>query len=126
MDATQVFTETIDNGGSSTDLLGNHPTTGYMVSTYARHGLVVPVSQFSPELVSEYLANHVELLGRDDHYLGTWIDSGRVYLDISLRVDSLEEALELGRRHRQLAVFEHLEELGDDPRDREVLDHVGE
>jgi hypothetical protein len=105
-DAREIHRATVTDGGSSTDLLGHVPTVGYMVSVYASKGLILPVSQFTPELVTEYAANHQEILAREDHYLGTWIDSGRVYLDIALRVDRLEEALELGRRHRQLAVFD--------------------
>jgi hypothetical protein len=106
MNVQAIHETTLATGGSSTDLLGATPAKGYMVSVHPQHGLIVPVSQFTPELIAEYVANQIERLHFEDHYLGTWIDSGRVYLDIALRVDRLEEALELGRRHNQLAVFD--------------------
>jgi len=105
MDARKIHAATLADGGSSTDLLGSEPVKGYMVSIYQAKGLIVEPEDFTPELVSEYVANHVEILGREDHYLGTWTDAGNVYLDISLNVADLIEALAIGRRHRQIAIY---------------------
>jgi hypothetical protein len=34
------------------------------------------------------------------------LDQGKVYLDVSVVVDSLDQALRLGRLHSQVAVFD--------------------
>ena len=109
MDAATLHADTLANDGATIDLLGHSPSTGYQVSPYAKHGLIVRLADFSPELITEYISNHVEILGREDHYLGTWIDAGWVYLDISLNVQGLIEALAIGRRNRQIAIWSNEE-----------------
>jgi len=105
MNVQTIYEDTRANGGSSTDLLGKSPTTGYMVSIYPGRELSLYEEDFTPYAIANYIANHVEVLAREDHYLGTWNTNGLIYLDIALNVPKLEEALSLGLRHRQLAVF---------------------
>lgn len=40
-------------------------------------------------------------------YIGTWLSSGMLYLDLSIQVDSLEEAMKLGLEYNQLAIYDN-------------------
>lgn len=61
------------------------------------------------EQISEYIKESSAILAGSDSCIGGWEYKGRYYLDISLLVPKeigLEEALEMGRRHGQLAIFD--------------------
>jgi hypothetical protein len=86
------------------------PTSGYAVSVAGAELRTSYRPSFG--IVRGWLqdaAAHVSaqsLYGRDANF-GAWCDTdaGHWYLDVSVVVDSLDEALELGRKHNQLAVW---------------------
>lgn len=41
-----------------------------------------------------------------DEFAGIWIEEGKAYIDISIKIDSLSEALQLGRELKQISIFE--------------------
>ena len=82
--------------------------SGYLVGikeyTHAIH-----LNHFCIETIETYAFKNKAILEHDGNkYLGIWIDktSGIVYLDISIHIKELEQALNLARSNKQLAIWD--------------------
>ena len=100
-----VYTETLANQGYSTDLTGKKPTSGYMVSV-PNHEKVVPLDNFNANAIQKYISSNRADLEELEAFLGTWVNEGKVYFDVSVNIGDLQEALELGKKYKQLAIFD--------------------
>ena len=99
------------DGGSSIKIADlSSPTDGYMVSfknptlvmeSPTREGLILNTAAF-------LLRNAAFAKSRDDLYLGGWRDNedGKVYIDFSVNIAGLEEAIAFARANDQLAIFD--------------------
>src|SRR5690606_5558071 len=60
------------------------------------------------EQIEEFIRKHWRLLQQPENSIGTWYNEadGKTYLDISRTVPSVDKALELGKKHRQIAIFD--------------------
>ena len=98
--------DTLANGGLTIKPFQNEkPETGYMVALEGFE-LKVPVSEFFTGVVADYIGEHAQkLMSNPALCLGTWVNEGSVYLDLSENVPNREKALELGRERHQLAIF---------------------
>lgn len=104
----EVARRTLAEGGSSVHLRTKWtPSTGFMVSTVG-HEEVFDKAHISGRTVKDYIHRHREVLDREDAFLGAWHDtsSGKVYLDVSIRVAHREAAMALGRENKQLAIYD--------------------
>jgi hypothetical protein len=98
-----VMEATAELGGASASLSGALPPAhGYMV---AEEGCEEVVDTLTAEVLGEYVSTFADLLADDRHYLGTWVDHGRTYVDVSEWVDDERLALGLARGRRQLAIY---------------------
>lgn len=113
MNLQQFIKDTIANGGASYNLITGeyNPTTGYMVGLYNKDQ-VVPLGtakglQYD---VADFIKDNAQiLLGgtvTDCYFLGSWVHEGEVHLDISANVLDLKEALFLGKKYGQLAIWD--------------------
>lgn len=127
--AQHIAALTMANGGATWNLidgdLAGRPY--YAVSVFPERGKVIPLgpcAEILPELpaTGAALADEVERFARanqdvlvsDSHVsIGTWVHEGNVHLDLSVTVPSLQQALSLGARHGQQAVFDlqHFEDI---------------
>lgn len=90
------------NGGATFNKYGVRVSmkTGYQVST---EGLMtIEVRCISKELIKRLITNHLSKRGE---YLGLWIDNGWLYIDISRRVATKKQAMEMGRELNQLSIL---------------------
>ena len=101
-----VVEDTLANGGLTIKPFQNEkPETGYMVALEG-YELQVPVSEFFTGIVADYIGEHAQkFVSNPALCLGTWVNEGIVYLDLSENVPNREQALELGRERHQLAIF---------------------
>lgn len=93
---------TKENQGCSINLEGHSPKSGYMVAqTGAEY--IIPVEKFNNKEVKAYIKkNKNNVKGA---FIGTWINEGLVYLDISNRFKSQSEAIKKGIENKQLGIF---------------------
>jgi hypothetical protein len=79
-----------------------------MVSPYPDRERVIPKAQITKAHLKDYIVRNADLLAHVDHYLGGWYntDDGQVYLDISVRVQTHDEAVSLARQHNQYAYYD--------------------
>lgn len=98
-------------GGFTLDRRSHRPlTAGVSVGADPGATLRVPWLQWDHHLVAGWVRCHRDRRRLDDLHLGGWLDPhrGDVWLDL-VRVfpeDAREEALQVGLRHRQRAVFD--------------------
>ncbi|MEV0445705.1 hypothetical protein AB0I84_17685 [Streptomyces spectabilis] len=83
------------------------PTGGYMVSI-AGSERTIPVESFGPNSLAAYVADYWPRAVGENLYYGAWVDGDLVYLDLSVNVESREEAEAMGRLESQLAIYDVL------------------
>lgn len=104
--------QTIIEGGYTADLKGVNPKDGYMVSMYKEHETLLPLADVKKDInllisrLQAFMRANNQLLSYDDNYVGTWIDKGLIYIDISTRIDTIAKA------NRVAAMYDQLEYYG--------------
>lgn len=104
--------QTIIEGGYTTDLKGGNPEGGYMVSMYKEHELTLDLENVKKNInllishLQAFMRANNQLLSYDDNYVGTWIDKGLIYIDISTKIDTIAKA------NRVAAMYDQLEYYG--------------
>lgn len=106
---TGVVEQTLDNGGGTFTPEGEgiERDWGYFVG-----GIVSPwvvqaawFENHGETFVENFVANHRHYFNEDDVYLGTWVDSGSVYLDVSEWVATPGMARQLAEARGELAYW---------------------
>lgn len=94
-----------NNGGVTLNIDGTEfkANNGYMVSLKDTE-VIVSAGTIDEELKRYFF----DLAGKagDDHKIGYWLDNGRIYIDISVHVGDLDEAMRLAIENDQLAIFD--------------------
>lgn len=107
MNLQQFYSETLQNGGASYSILSGelNPTNGYFVSI-ANKGITVDVNDFNQKVVADFISENAIQLNQAKYFVGSWIEKGIVYLDITVQVTDKRNALELGYRNGQQAIYD--------------------
>jgi hypothetical protein len=109
----EFVASTIENGGATMNVAtGDVPTSGYVVST---QGNEQTFQLFGNEVVKEILIsgavklfleeNIVEFVYAEN-FIGSWIDDGVLYLDISNVYDNEHDALRVAVANKQKAYYD--------------------
>jgi hypothetical protein len=95
------------SGGSTSDLRNNQLVTDakYVLSPFEDRQKILDHSPTEQDLRNFTMANQ-DLLSQPGHNLGTWDNNGKHYLDVSITENDLNKAQELGRQHKQLAIYD--------------------
>jgi hypothetical protein len=110
--ASDIVRFTQEWGGLSINMVdGSMPTTGYMVAKPPEFGTIVDAVDFNdpvkgPKILSDYMKRHKNDLGNGKNYLGTWLNEGKVYLDVSENIQSKSRATKIGRERNQLTIWD--------------------
>ena len=109
----QFIASTIKDGGSTMNVVtGDVPTSGYVVSiagnehTYKLFGNEVVKEILVSGAVDLYVKEKVVELSHPENYLGSWIDDGMLYLDISRVYESEHDALREAVANGQKAYYD--------------------
>lgn len=94
-------------GGFSYQIVSNkQPTDGKMVALPGHERII----EHRPSVaeIRQYIKDNEDVLSEPDKYAGGWLDteSGKVYLDVSVRVETAEEADRLSREYKQEAYYD--------------------
>lgn len=86
------------------------PTTGFMCSTVRDAEKIIDAKEeVTEKLIENYFDQHKDYLStRPRLHLGGWIDAadGKVYLDLSERFETEEEATKAAIEHKQIAIWD--------------------
>jgi hypothetical protein len=83
-------------------------TALYAVSVFPERGRVVPGRDLSPDIVRRFVLDNRELLAYPRNNVGTLYteDDGLSFLDVSTALPGRGEAVRLGERYNQIAVYD--------------------
>jgi hypothetical protein len=98
-----------DGGFSHNPFSNKSPDSGFMVGVHHSHGGVerkIPLSEFRPEHLAEHRQAASEALKDSHTYQGGWVQDGHVHLDISRNHQDRDHAIEEGKRHDQIAIYD--------------------
>jgi hypothetical protein len=96
-----------NNGGSYNITTGeSNPTDGYMVSL-PNNELVIDANDLCATVLSEYIIANADELSEDNAFVGLWIDNGKAYLDVSVKIDGIETACYVGIINDQKAIYDN-------------------
>lgn len=99
----QTLKNIIKNGGATLNKAGESVNflKGYQVSKKDCYTLNI-------NNISEVLNAINKLLNtiKADEFAGIWIEKGKAYIDISIKINSLSKALKLGKELKQISIFD--------------------
>jgi hypothetical protein len=93
--------EIISNGGATINYKGDAVAmvSGYQVSKKDLGR--VAVQDFTQKMIDDVIAYGL----KRGEYCGIWVDSGFVYVDISVRIATKQEAMSKGKQLNQLSIL---------------------
>ena len=102
-----LFKEGDENGFSYNPISDQSPTSGYMSSEYPDRMMLMKTEDLTTDELLKFATANRDLLQDENHYLGGWAQKyGDVYLDISKRFDSQDEAIASAIAHHQAGIFD--------------------
>lgn len=102
---TRIKINTLKNGGGSFNIYGNKKATnGYMCSIL--DVATIDISEFDFSVIDTIIEKNKDLLKRKNIYLGTWIEGGKIYIDISKNYKSRYYCLKFAKKLNQKAIFD--------------------
>jgi hypothetical protein len=104
-EAVKFADDTLANDGATVSLRGQLvPLSGYFVSEQG--GTDVRADTFNGQDVLNFVISHIHELSRLGAYLGSWIEDGQVFLDVSYHYYSRDDAMRSARDNAQLAIWD--------------------
>lgn len=100
-----IYAETLNKSGYSVNLSGIVPHTGYMVSIPGCEEQI-KITEFNKQKIASFIRRNRQLLSNSRTFVGTWINEGVVYLDVSVNLMNLRTAKSFGMSSNQLAIFD--------------------
>ena len=107
MNANKFIQLLKENSGVSYNMITKEysPNKGFFVSL-PNLETKVSLKSLSVDDIVTFINRHRTLLQDKTKFIGGWIDNEVVYLDISEQIFDKREALELGYKHNQLAIYD--------------------
>ena len=107
MNLRQFYAQTLSNGGASYSILSGelNPDNGYFVSI-ANKGITVDLNNFNQKVVADFITQNAIQLNQLKYFVGSWVENGVVYLDVTVQVTDKRNALELAYRNGQKAIYD--------------------
>ena len=111
--STSILERTLDEGGSTTNLLGEDmvpkaqagETGRYFVGAFPDFETTILPGDVTAQAIQDWANTHLDLLRKKNHFMGTWVDEdGNLVLDIAVSVEDREAALRLSSHHNQTAI----------------------
>ncbi len=87
---------------------GSGVARGYALSLYPEREKVFAAADVTPAKLEKYIGDNMDLLSKEDHYVGGWLDvkSGKVYMDISVVMSDPSKAMAMAREQGELAYYD--------------------
>ena len=112
----QFVQNTLSNNGCSYNLITTeiNPNKGYMVAIPEKELIIANFDKLTEKAlqykVAEFIkVNALILIGGtvdENYFIGSWVDNNKLYLDISVNVSIKNEAEFLGRKYKQIAIWD--------------------
>lgn len=92
----------IENGGATLNKNGQAVNfkRGYQVSK--KDCFILKVDELQD--IFEKTTNLLKAINNNE-FVGLWVDNGKIYIDISIKIGNLQTATEFGKELKQLSIF---------------------
>lgn len=87
-----------------------NPTEGFAVSLKGREQ-ITKLQKDNSLVIREYIRKNGLELDQEGNYLGSWINEGNLYLDVTVVCDTLAGAFKLGEANCQTAIYDFKNQL---------------
>ena len=104
MNLMKFYANTLANNGATISLNTLNPGMGFFVSIKG-HEMKRSIKNFTLDVLKNYIELHTDQLALEENFLGSWIEDGEVYLDISRHTFDERSAMILGRLNKQKAIY---------------------
>ena len=97
------------SGGFTVDpSSGTDVSSGFAVAIYPELSRTVPASALVKQSLKDYVHDNPDAFSNPENKFGAWHDpeSGEVWLDVSRVVQDRNTAVELGKKHNQIAIWD--------------------
>jgi len=94
------------NGGITITKKGDIPEDGFAFAPRKDTERIIPADRFSDKDIDSYMQEFDEVLAMPGAHFGSWVDDGKVYMDVSIVAKDFNEAMRLAEEADQLAVFD--------------------
>lgn len=101
----KMVTSTKTNGGYSDDILTQKR---YIVSMELKKEVIIDIEKFNEKSLKNAIENFTLKINQG---IGTWLNDGKIYIDINEGFNDLEEAMRIAISNNQLAIYDTLEEV---------------
>ena len=104
-----IILESIKNGGFTIDYKGNTPNTkkGYIVSDYGKEKTYFINDKIDMMQLENDFIKYIEITKKEKNcFIGGWIENDVFFLDISRIYSNKKEALKIGKKNKQLAIYD--------------------
>jgi hypothetical protein len=86
---------------SKGDMVG---TDNYAVAVYPERAQILDEADF--ENIEQFITANSDLLNNPENSFGAWSHDGKVYLDVVATIPDVNQAIELGKQHNQIAIWD--------------------
>ena len=104
-----IISEGIKKGGFTIDYKGNTPNTkkGYIVSDYGKEKTYFINDKIDMMQLENDFIKYIEIAKKEKNcFIGGWIENDVFFLDISRIYSNKKEALKIGKKNKQLAIYD--------------------
>lgn len=103
-----VMKSIMQNGGGTftTALDSAKVRRGFMVSL-EKYEQVVPINKAH----TTELNTMVEIATKLNAYIGTWLNDDKIYIDLSININNIEDAIRIGKENNQLAIYDIVNDM---------------
>ena len=100
--------QTLTSGGATMSLNTEVPTTGFFAAFQQFEKVVdgIPSEDALIECIADYTKKNAEVLALHDTMIGSWVNEGKIYLDIVQHFTDREQAIAFGIQEKQLAIYD--------------------
>ena len=102
---TKIKTNTLKNGGGEFNINGKNPTQGYLCSIKDIIA-VIDINDFNFSIIDKIIEENKNILKRKNTYLGTWVENGKIYIDICKNYKTKSYCLKVAKKLRELAILD--------------------
>ena len=105
----KIILEGIKKGGFTIDKNGNTPNVkkGFIVSDYGKEKTYFIDDKIDMMRLEKDFTSYIELVEKEkDAFIGGWIEGNIFFLDISRIYTNKKEAIKIGKKNKQLAIYD--------------------
>ncbi len=103
----QFIADTLKNNGATYNLNTGeiNPSEGFFVGLNGM-GETVGIDKPINGVIQKFVLENSNLLSNREFFVGSWIEDDKLFLDIVVKVDDKQAAIDIGKDNKQIAIYD--------------------